>query len=489
MWEEVALAAAEDTDVPARMVLERAQSLDVLYCQSWPYDDPAGRLASALGISPSRSVYSGIGGTTPHQLVAQAAAAIAAGQLDVAVVVSGEALDTVRRAKKSGERLAWSHRDPEKKPFPFEEPFHPAEVAHSVFQAWLTFAVFDVARRAHLGIDPDAYRRALGDLLAPLSEVAASNPYAWFPASRSAAELIEATPSNRMVGYPYTKTMVSVMDVDMAAAVVIASDEAADRLGIPKDRRVYLHGTGYALDPVYVAEHEPMWASPAMASASAAAMGSAGIGVDDVAYFDLYSCFGSSLNFACDALGLGPDDRRGLTVTGGLPFAGGPGSGYMLHSTAAMVETLRRDPGAFGMVSGVGMHMTKHAFGVYRSAPPDEAVAARLAEGQPAAPPATGRNITDVYTGDARISAYTVVHARSGEPEWGLAVCDLPSGERAYARTEDPAVLSGMEKEEWVGAEVRLAAGDDRINRIVGVIDVVDIVEVSNGKEVRGDSA
>jgi acetyl-CoA C-acetyltransferase len=135
------------------------------------------------------------------------------------------------------------------------------------------------------------------------------------------------------------------------------------------------------------------------------------------------------------------------------------------------------------------MHMTKHAFGVYRSAPPDEAVVARLAEGQPAAPPATGRNITDVYTGDARISAYTVVHARSGEPEWGLAVCDLPSGERAYARTEDPAVLSGMEKEEWVGAEVRLAAGDDRINRIVGVIDVVDIVEVSNGKEVRGDSA
>jgi acetyl-CoA C-acetyltransferase len=470
MWEEVARAAADDTGAPGGVVLDRTESLDVLFCQSWPYDDPARRLAESLGISPARKRYSGIGGTTPHLLVTNAAAAIAAGQADVAVVVSGEALDTVRRAKKAGERVSWSNRDPQKKPFPFEEPFHPAEVAHSVFQAWLTFAVFDVARRAHLGIDPEDYRRALGDLLSPMTAIAEANPHAWFPQRRSAAELIEPTPANRMVGYPYTKTMVSVMDVDMAAAVVIASDEAADNLGIGADRRVYLHGTGYSLDPVYVAEHDRMWSSPAMADASRAALSTAGIGVDDVGYFDLYSCFGSSLNFACDALGLRTDDARGLTVTGGLPFAGGPGSGYMLHSTAAMVEKLRQDPGAFGMVSGVGMHMTKHAFGVYGSAPPEKEVVARLAAltavTDPPSP-APGQTIQDVYSGDAEVVAYTVVHARGGEPEWALAVCDLPDGHRAYARAEDPAVLTDMEKEEWVGAAVRLNTGDDRINRIV----------------------
>ena len=470
MWEEVARAAADDTGAPGGVVLDRVESLDVLFCQSWPYDDPAGRFAESLGISPARKRYSGIGGTTPHVLVTNSAAAIAAGHADVAVVVSGEALDTVRRAKKDGERVSWSHRDPEKKPFPFEEPFHPAEVAHSVFQAWLTFAVFDIARRAHLGIDPDDYRRALGELLSPMTAVAEANPHAWFPQRRSAADLIEPTPANRMVGYPYTKTMVSVMDVDMAAAVVIASDEAADSMGIDPDRRVYLHGTGYSLDPVYVAEHERMWSSPAMADASRAALSSANIDVDDVGYFDLYSCFGSSLNFACDALGLRTDDTRGLTVTGGLPFAGGPGSGYMLHSTAAMVEKLRQDPGGFGMVSGVGMHMTKHAFGVYRSARPDEEVVARLAAlaavTDPPSP-ARGKTIQDVYSGDAKVVAYTVIHAKGGEPEWALAVCDLPGGRRAYARVEDLAVLTDMEKEEWVGASVRLNAGEDRINRIV----------------------
>ena len=470
MWDEVARAAADDTGAAGSVVLGRAGSLDVLYCQSWPYDDPAGRLSESLGISPAVKRYSGIGGTTPHLLVTRAAAAIAAGEVDVAVVVSGEALDTVRRAKKAGERVRWSHRDPEKKPFPYEEPFHPAEVAHSVFQAWLTFAVFDIARRAHLGIQPDEYRRALGDLLSPMTAVAEANPHAWFPERRSAAELIEPTPSNRMVGYPYTKTMVSVMDVDMAAALVLASDEAADSLGIDPDRRVYLHGTGYSLDPVYVAEHDPMWHSPAMVDAARAAMSTAGIGVDEIGYFDLYSCFGSSLNFACDALGLRTDDPRGLTVTGGLPFAGGPGSGYMLHSTAAMCEQLRRDPGAYGMVSGVGMHMTKHAFGVYCSSPPGDEVVTKLAgsHGVPENPSRSeGRMIEDEYTGDAGVAAYTVVHARGGEPEWGLVVCDLPDGRRAYARTEDPDVLTDMEKREWVGAEVQLNAGGDRTNRIV----------------------
>lgn len=466
MWSEIVRSAAEDTGAASQQVLDRAGSLAVLYCQSWPYDDPAGRLASALGITPARCVYSGIGGTTPHVLIAEASAAIAAGDLDVAVVVSGEALETVRQLKKAGERPEWSFRDPVKRPFPFEEPFHPSEIAHSVFQAWLTFAVFDVARRAHLGVPPDEYRRQLGELLAPMTAVASANPHAWFQRTFTAEELTEPTSDNRMVGYPYTKKMVAIMDVDMAAAVVLASSEAADALGVAADRRVYPRGFAYATDPVYVAEHKPMWASPAMSTASHAAMGVAGVRVDDVAHFDLYSCFGSSLNFAIDALGLSPSDPRGFTVTGGLPFAGGPGSGYMLHSTAAMVDVLRADPGSLGMVSGVGMHMTKHAFGVYSSTRPESPDPLRSPT---SGSPARGRPIEPAVDGEATVAAYTVVHARSGEPEWGLVICDLPGGERAYGRVDHPGWLSAMESEEWVGAVVRMQSAEDGVNRVVSV--------------------
>ena len=34
-----------------------------------------------------------------------------------------------------------------------------------------------------------------------------------------------------------------------------------------------------------------------------------------------------------------------------------------------MVERLRAEPDATGLVSGVGMHMTKHVFGVYAATP------------------------------------------------------------------------------------------------------------------------
>jgi hypothetical protein len=106
--------------------------------------------------------------------IGEAARRIAAGDADVCVVAGGEALDTVRRLKKAGERPAWSYRDPERKPFPFEAPFHPAEIAHEVFQAYTTFALWDVARRAHHGAGVDAYRRGLGDLFAPMTAVAAA---------------------------------------------------------------------------------------------------------------------------------------------------------------------------------------------------------------------------------------------------------------------------------------------------------------------------
>ncbi|MHB1445360.1 MAG: acetyl-CoA synthetase [Acidimicrobiales bacterium] len=471
MWEEMARRAASDTGVAPDRVLAGLESIDVLYCQTWPYDDPAGRLAEALGVVPARRHYSGIGGTTPHLLIDDAAAAIARGEMDLGLVVGGEALDTVRRAKKEDRRLSWSYRDPERKAFPFEAPFHPAEVAHEVFQAWLTFAVFDIARRAHLGVEPEEHRRRLGRMLAPMTEVAAGNPHAWFRTRRCPEDLVEPSPDNRMVGYPYTKYMVAVMDVNMAAGLVLASEEKADALGVPSDRRVYLRGSAYAEDATYVAEHDPMWSSPAMASASRAALEAAGLGIDDVAHLDLYSCFASSLSFACDALGVAPDDSRGLTVTGGLPFAGGPGSGYGLHGTAAMVDVLRADPGSSGLVSGVGMHMTKHSFGIWSTAPPSADAVARLGRGAPTALDRSGAGahripIVETWTGPATVAAYSVVHGRDGQPAWGLAVCDVPDGRRTYARVEDDAALAEALKTEWVGAAIEIDAGADKVNRV-----------------------
>jgi acetyl-CoA C-acetyltransferase len=293
-------------------------------------------------------------------------------------------------------------------------------------------------------------------MLAPMTDIAAKNPHSWFPIARTVDEIIDPTADNRMVGYPYTKYMISIMDVDMAAAVLLASEETADALGVPRDQRVYPRGWCYATDPTYVAEHDDLFASPAMTAASDEALRVAGIGIDDVAHLDLYSCFASSLNLARDALGLGDDDARPLTVTGGLPYHGGAGSDYMTHSIATMAEVLRGDPGSYGLVSGVGMHMTKHVYGVYSTDPGDlglpdrDGVQRRLDAAHPPRP------IVDTFEGDATVAAYSVVHGRAGEPEAGVLVCDVDDG-RAYARLLDPSALAAAEQQELVGRRVRVS--------------------------------
>jgi acetyl-CoA C-acetyltransferase len=454
MWEEVARLAADDTGLGSK-VLEQLDSLDIVYCQTWQYDEPTARWCEALGSDPRHAHYSGIGGTTPQVLVNEVAGRILRGETDLALVTGAEALETQRQYKKRGERYPYRFKPEEKRPFPWEAPFHPSEVAHEALQAWLTFALFDNARRAELGVGLDDYRRRLGELFAPFTSVAAANPHAWFRVERSVDEIVSATPQNRFVGYPYTKYMVSIMDVDMAAALVLTSHERADALGVPPERRVYLRGWCYATDPVYVAEHDELWRSPAMDAASAEALRVAGVGIDDVAHFDLYSCFPSSVNLARDALGLGDGDERPLTVTGGLPYQGGAGSNYMTHSIAAMTDVLRADPGAVGMVSGVGMHMTKHVYGVFSTepgvvAPPAEGVQQQVEAAAPA------RAIRDRYDGAAEVATYSVVHGRDGGPEWGLVVCDLPGGERAYGRIVDPELLRSAEVDELVGAKLSL---------------------------------
>lgn len=458
-WEQVARSAAADAGAPA--AVERLDSIQVVYSQSWQYDDPPGRLAARLGAEAGHRVYSGIGGTTPQLLVHDACDLIERGDADLALVVGAEALATRRALKKAGEKPAWTHRHPGNPPFPFDDPFHPSELAHQLFEAWLTFAVFDIARRAHTGVAPDDHRRAIGELFAPMTEVAAHNSQAWFPVARTAAELMGVTADNRMVGYPYTKWTVSVMDVDMGAAVLIASTEQADALGVADERRVYLRGHAYASDPVYVAERPELWRSPGMAEAGRAALAAAGVGIDDIAHLDLYSCFASSVEFARDALGIASSDHRSLTATGGLPFHGGPGSGYMTHAIAAVVAKVRNDPGSFGMVSGVGMHMQKHVFGVYSSEPGEPDVGARPRPSEPV----ERRPIEASYEGQAAVAAYSVVHGRGGAAESGLAVCDLPGGARAYARFDDPDLLAEAEQTELVGAAVTLASRDG-VNRL-----------------------
>ena len=72
-----------------------------------------------------------------------------------------------------------------------------------------------------------------------------------------------------------------------------------------------------------------MGEAPSAGLALRTALERAEMSAADIDLFDFYSCFPIAVSNAIAGLGVDPADPRGLTLTGGLPYFGGPGNSYL----------------------------------------------------------------------------------------------------------------------------------------------------------------
>ena len=453
MAEAVSLAV-RDAGAPVLAEVDRLR-VSPVFC--WDYANAPALLADRLGLDSVDAALLKIGGNTPQEGVNEAAEALQRGEIRVAVIVGGECMAAKAAAKAAGGELAWAMSDD---PLPAnEEPVlvNRFEMTRRAILPIHIYPLFEPALRVAAGRTPEAHVRYLGEMMARFTDVAAANPHAWFRERRSPAELTTVTPENRMVSTPYPVRLNSFMNVDQAAAAVLTTAATARRLGVPEDRWVYVWAGGDCNDIWWFTEHVAYDHSPAMAACARAVLGDAGVGIDDVALFDLYSCNASVVQLAAEALGLPPDDPRPRTVTGGLPYAGGPWNNYVTHAVAAMAERLRRSEGDLGIVTGNGGFLTKHAFGLYGRRPPpppfpDDAVAAAAAAG--GAPPPPPRE--EDPSGTGTVEGYTVPFNRDGTPERVLALVRLDEGRRTLLNSSDPGVSAAFLDGEWFGRPVEV---------------------------------
>ena len=91
--------ALQDTGIPEK-VRGEIDSIDVVKCWTWPYDDLPGLLSKKLNINALRKFYSEHGGNQPGKLFDEAACRISKGQSRVAVITGGEALASCLLAPK-----------------------------------------------------------------------------------------------------------------------------------------------------------------------------------------------------------------------------------------------------------------------------------------------------------------------------------------------------------------------------------------------------
>ena len=167
----------------------------------------------------------------------------------------------------------------------------------------------------------------------------------------------------------------------------------------------------------------------------------------------------------CEGLGLAADDPRGLTVTGGLPFFGGPGNNYSMHAIAETVRRMRLAPGSYGFVGANGGVMSKYSAGVYSTRPaewvPDRSASLQAeVDGWPAPEEAVAAD------GWAVVETYTVVHGRDGA-RTGIVIGRLDAdGRRFVGRADDLAEMLATAPEP-VGQRVYVRSSEAG-NRVTG---------------------
>ena len=451
-------------------LLQSIDSLRVINVLSWPSKAPAQDLARALAVAPRELIYTAVGGNTPQWQVNEVAQGIVDGEIKLALITGAEAMYSARRARTKGIDLGWSHRGtPETNAGSMRAGTSDAEAKHAASIPTSVYPLFENALRAHYGRTIEEHQHAIGAMMAKFSEVASQNEHAWFKQARSGGEIATPGPDNRYIGFPYPKYMNAIMDVDQGGDLLMTSVAEARRLGIAEDRWIYLWGCGDAADHWFITERVNYHSSPAMKANMASAMLMAGVTLDDIACFDLYSCFPSAVQIARDSLELAADDTRPLTVTGGLPYFGGPGNNYVTHSIAAMVRKLRDERGKVGLVTANGWYVTKHATGIYSSEPPRNGWNRTDANADQAKIDAEPHpEVIEAPAGNATVETYTVLFDRDGAPTKGIIIGRTADGARFIANApEERRTLESMTKHEMVGAPGRVGQAEDGRNVFV----------------------
>jgi acetyl-CoA C-acetyltransferase len=417
-------------------------------------------VANRIDADPARAILEIVGGQGPQHLVNELTAEIAVGRSQVALIFGSDATSTTRYFADSDNKPDFSETvdgQLEDRGYGLEELIQRYTVIHGLVDAPTQYGLLENARRAGTGLGPAEYLRSMGELFAPFTKVAAGNPFAAAPVERTVEELITVTESNRMISEPYPRLLVARDQVNQGAAALLMSVQAARRLGVPAENWVYLHGHA-DLREQGLLERPDLGHAPSAVMAVREALAVASIGIDDIATFDLYSCFPVPVFNICDGMGIAPDDPRGLTLTGGLPFFGGAGNNYSMHGIAETVIQMRSAAGQFGLVGANGGIMSKYSVGVYSTIPvewkPD-----RSAELQAQIDRSPTQPVTERADGPGRIETYTA--RRDDGRLTGIIVGRLEAdGSRFLATTEDDDLIALLTDGDPLGRSVSVRSFD-----------------------------
>ena len=440
--------AGQDCGNPA--VLSRLERIYVPRGR-WRYGDPGREIARRLCGGQPTTVLAHVG-VLQQSLIADACTRIADGEIDLALVVGGEAGYRLRRARGLGVAapdlpLA---SEPDVVMKAQDELVHPAELRAGLKSPVSLYAILESAFRARRGMSVGDRNKQMAQLYSRFSEIAAENPNAWSRKWLTPDDIASDSPRNPMQALPYRRMHCASWNVDQAAALLLCSEEKARAFGLPDRNWIHPWASTESQHMQSVVTRDDLASSPGARLAGQAALDLGEVTMSDIDLVELYSCFPIAVEMFAHELGV--PVTRDLTITGGMPFAGGPFNNYVLQATCRMAELLRQRRGSKGLISSVSGILTKQAFGVWSSAPPragfrHQDVTRDVAGLSPV------RDVLDGYEGGAKIAGYTVLHEGDAPPR-SIVIADTENGHRSIVSSNDSQIVSTLSNAEGCGRKI-----------------------------------
>jgi acetyl-CoA C-acetyltransferase len=225
-----------------------------------------------------------------------------------------------------------------------------------------------------------------------------------------------------------------------------------------------VHGYGDC-DDINVIDRPDLSLSYAQNLAVGRALESAGKEIEEIAHIDAYSCFPIAVLSACVAMGIDPATERDLTLTGGLPFFGGPGNNYSMHAIAEAVQRVRNQSDSFALVTANGGYLSKHSAGVYGPVPSGEWQPVDTSDLKQRLLDHGRAEVTETPNGSAVIESYVAAYRR-GQASVGYIIGRQSSDDRrflAVAANDDAETLHGLYETEPMGRKV-VVDGNGEVN-------------------------
>jgi acetyl-CoA C-acetyltransferase len=452
--------AAEDARSTA--LLKQFDSISVPQGM-WQYRNPGKLIADALGCPSAKSVISDLG-VLQLTLLSDLCRAIAAREQEVGVVTGGEAQFRALRSMITQQPVSDTQQPEDTAPpdvhHTSPDPFcSDLESQRGIHLPVEFFAIIESALRYNRGLSIEAHRDRVAQLYSSFSDIAAANPHAWRREPMSAAEIRNATPKNSMLAFPYTKRHCTQWNVNRAVAIIVCSAAKAEQLGLDPTGWILPVAAAESKHVVVLAQQRRLHSHPGTILSGERALALAGITTKDLTAAELYSCFPSAIQSFAQDLKL--EGVCPLTVTGAMPFAGGPYNHFSLEGVARMVEMLRAGkPGdalgrRVGLVSNLSGIFGKQACAVFSNVLNEsgygyEDVTSSVAEKDLPLP------LNGDYAGPATIVGYTVVF-NGDQLSHAIAICDTPEGERTVVRSDTEALIESMTREEFCGRTISVS--------------------------------